>query len=198
MKRWLVIMIALVTMVGCQSVNTDPKPDPIPEPQPQEPTYDVIPFTLKGVSYELPVSYQTLLENGWEANTDIDQEIEGNTFVRNLFLRNDDNIIKVSFYNPTDSVKMLEDVLIAEIEAENRTFGGDVAVEITVHDGLNFSTPLDTVTKQLGTETQEANEVFVDHIYEHNRYAKTIFRYHADGRDGDAARWIIISNFRSN
>ncbi|QIK68901.1 hypothetical protein G7062_00745 [Erysipelothrix sp. HDW6C] len=193
MKKIVALLAVLVLLVGC----TQTPPQPEPDPEPIKPTYEFLDFKLKGTAYQLPVKFSELAANGWEAESDIEQEMAPNTIVRNLYLRNGDNIIKVSFFNDASAPKMMAETLIGEIAAENRTFGSDVAVDIVVHDGITFATPIESVIEQLGEYTEESNDVFKDYIFQHTKFGKTTIKYHLDGQDGNESRWIEISNLRS-
>lgn len=177
------------------SCSSEPKEDVKEEPEEVEPNYDTTPFTLSGKSYALPLSYQTLLNDGWEANSDIDQKIGANKKISQINLRNDSMIIEVTFYNGSDEEVDMKDANIAEIFAENRTFRGDVAAELTIFDGLDFSSKPEDYEKQLGTYEKTENEVFEIYTFNHTPKVKTVIEYYKDGRDGEVSRWIKISNF---
>lgn len=150
-------------------------------------------FSLDGINYRLPVKYETLEKNGWEVNTDIDMDLEPNTYVGKKFLRNGSYIIEVMFYNNTDSKIPMKDAMIAQIGSENREFGGDVPTDLTLKNGINLDSTIEDVISVYGEYTLSEGEVYDTYIFEHDKTAKLQVKY---DKAEQYIRWLIITDFK--
>lgn len=150
-------------------------------------------FSLDGINYRLPVKYETLEKNGWEVNTDIDMDLEPNTYVGKKFLRNGSYIIEVMFYNNTDSKIPMKDAMIAQIGSENREFGGDVPTDLTLKNGINLHSTIEDVISVYGEYTLSEGEVYDTYIFEHDKTAKLQVKY---DKAEQYIRWLIITDFK--
>ncbi len=191
LKRILGVFLVLVMLTACSQKEEpeETKPEEVKE------TYDILKFTIRDEEFGLPVPYSEMVEKGWEVNTSIDEQIEPKKYMTNYFLRNKENIIKVSFYNPTDKPIDMKDGLIAEVAAENRTFGPDVAPNIVLYDTLTFDSSIDDFTKKFGEPTHSENSVFDIYEYQLSKLAKVEVKV---SKDNGLIRWITLINYRSN
>ncbi|MBK2403212.1 membrane lipoprotein lipid attachment site-containing protein [Erysipelothrix sp. strain 2 (EsS2-6-Brazil)] len=189
MKRLSVFLVLLLILTGCS--DTPEKPEVV---EPPVNTYETIAFKLGGKAYQLPVSYQTLYEDGWIPTTDIESiSLASNSYTDGYALRKDRNIIWIAFFNPEDEEKMLEETLVASISAENRESYYDDPVDIIVHEGISFETPKETIIEQLGDYTEDENARFKNITFEHTKKAKSVFKFDIDsGR----MEYIEITNYR--
>lgn len=192
----LVSVFMMFILVACakETPNTPSEPEP-EKPEEVVPNYDTTTFSLKGKEYHLPVKYEELAQDGWEANSNIDQKIGSNKKISQIFLRNGSMIIEVTFYNGSDTELDMKDASIAEVAAENRTFKGDVAADLVIHGEFDFNTTPEQFEAKLGAFEKTGNEVFDIYTFNHTAKAKTVIEYYKDGRDGSVSRWIRISNF---
>ncbi|WP_323616738.1 hypothetical protein [Erysipelothrix rhusiopathiae] len=189
MKRLSSVLVLLLILTGC--TKTPEEPEVI---KPPVNTYETIAFKLGGKEYQLPVSYQTLFEDGWEPTTDIDSiTLASNSYTDGYALRKDRNIIWIAFFNAADEEKLLEETLVASISAENRESYYDDPVDIVVHEGITFETPKEQIIEQLGEFKEDENARFKNITFEHNKKAKSTFKFDVDsGR----MEYIEITNYR--
>lgn len=150
-------------------------------------------FSLDGINYRLPVKYETLEKNGWEVNTDIDMDLEPNTYVGKKFLRKGSYIIEVMFYNNTDSKIPMKDAMIAQIGSENREFGGDIPTDLTLKEGINLDSTIQDVIFVYGEYTLSEGEVYDTYTFEHDKSAKLQVKY---DKAEQYIRWLIITDFK--
>lgn len=192
-KAILIIALSLVFLSAC-STNDNAEKENTHEQENQvvNESYETK-FSLDGINYRLPVKYETLEKNGWEVNTDIDMDLEPNTYVGKKFLRNGSYIIEVMFYNNTDSKIPMKDAMIAQIGSENREFGGDVPTDLTLKNGINLDSTIEDVISVYGEYTLSEGEVYDTYIFEHDKTAKLQVKY---DKAEQYIRWLIITDFK--
>ena len=191
-KRISIVGVFLVLLLGCGSKD----PEIVKPVEPEIVLETSLNVSLKGIKYVLPASYQDFVANGWVPEQDIDQVMPPKTKMSNMYLRNNDNIIKVTFSNDSDQEVKMSEAKIAEIYAENRTFGGDVSVDIVVNDFLTFETPLSDVEARFGVYELKSNEVFDEYTFILSPVEKLVISYHKDGSDGNQSRWIGVVDYK--
>ncbi|WP_159649826.1 hypothetical protein [Erysipelothrix aquatica] len=191
-KRISIVGVFLVLLLGCGSKD----PEIVKPVEPEIVLETSLNVSLKGEKYVLPAPYQDFVANGWVPEQDIDQVMPPKTKMSNMYLRNNDNIIKVTFSNNSDQEVIMSDAKIAEIYAENRTFGGDVSVDIVVNDFLTFETPLSDVETRFGVSELKSNEVFDEYTFILSPVEKLVISYHKDGSDGNQSRWIGVIDYK--
>lgn len=187
--KFMVALSALMILTSCSSAEPEP---PITPPVV---VADVIPFTLAGVDYTLPVLYQTLIDDGWNAVDAVEGNLAAHTVQKDVYMRKGTNLIIVSLHNNTEVEIEKKASLIAGIEAENRTSvnGRDQPVDIQIHDGINFETDEASIAAQFEAVATSENNVYRILTIQHNKLMKTEFKYK---HDSGAMRWIIIENFK--
>ncbi|CAM2818068.1 hypothetical protein [Erysipelothrix tonsillarum] len=188
MKRIGIVLVLCFMLSGCTTAPDKPEVN-----QPPVNPYEMIAFTLGGKDYSLPVAYKTLLADGWEPTTDIEEELAANSYTDGYALRKDRNIIWISFFNDSDEAKYLEDTLIASISAENRESYYDDPVDIKVHGDISFDTPKAQIIEQLGSYTEAENARFKNLTFEHNKKATSVFKFDINS---DRMEFIEITNYR--
>lgn len=210
MKKILILVLGMF-LVGCQSANVPPEEPNTPEKPVEEVegyktilTEDgYIPFTLVGKDYKLPVSYKEMAANGWEPEFSMEDILQPNTYIQNYTLRHGEYLIKVVFYNNTNKVINMEDALIAEIEAENRTWREDVATDIVAPKDVTYLTSIGEVEEKYGIPTDlKDSAVFKTITYKISEQASISFKFNLEesyrfNQDKDEMRWIILSNFKN-
>lgn len=190
MKNKILLVLILLLAVGCSSK------DPVPEPEPTPPPIvDTIPFNLAGSDYTLPLTFESMINDGWEAVDNVEGEIEPHKYVSDIYMRKGTNLIIVSLHNNTDEVIAKVDGLVAVIQAENRTSvnGKDQPVDITVHGDLNYASSPEMIKEKFPDVIEEENDVYKTLIVNHNKLMKTEFKFY---KDSGEMRWIIIQNFK--
>lgn len=191
-KKISIVGVFLVLLIGCGSKD----PEIVKPVEPEIVLETSLNLSLKGVKYVLPAPYQEFVANGWVPEQDIDQVMPPKTKMSNMYLRNNDNIIKVTFSNDSDQEVIMSDAKIAEIYAENRTFGDDVSVDIVVNEFLTFETPLSEVEARFGVYELKSNEVFEEYTFILSPVEKLVISYHKDGSDGNQSRWIGVVDYK--
>lgn len=190
------ILAVLFLLSACSADKPQVEPPVVPEdPEVPEKVEDVIHFTLVGVGYELPVSFETLINDGWTAVDNVDGTLEPHKYISDFYMRKGTNLISVSLHNNTDTEQEKLDSLVAAISAENRTSvnGQDQPVDIQLKDSIDFSSSEDEINSILGEPVAEENEVFRTLTYQHNKVMKTEIKYH---KSSGNMRWITIQNFK--
>ena len=190
------ILAVLFLLSACSADKSQVEPPVVPEdPEVPEKVEDVIHFTLVGVGYELPVSFETLINDGWTAVDNVDGTLEPHKYISDVYMRKGTNLISVSLHNNTDTEQDKLDSLVAAISAENRTSvnGQDQPVDIQLKDSIDFSSSEDEINSILGEPVAEENEVFRTLTYQHNKVMKTEIKYQKSSGD---MRWITIQNFK--
>lgn len=186
--------IKLLAILFLLSACVADKPQVEPPIVPEE-VEEVIHFTLVGIEYELPVSFQTLISDGWAAVDNVYGTLEPHKYISDIYMRKGTNLISVSLHNNTDAEQNKVDALVAVISAENRQSvnGHDQPVDIQLKDSIDFSSTEDEINSILGEPVVEENEVFRTLTYQHNKIMKTEIKYQKSSGD---MRWITIQNFK--
>lgn len=184
-------LLVLFILTGCSKRE---QPPIVIEPGIPE-VVDVIDFVLAEVDYQLPVSYETLISDGWKPIDSVEGTLEAHKYVSDIYMRKGTNLIIVSLHNNTDQVIDKTDALVAVIAAENRTSvnGKDQPVDIQVSGFLTFASTEDEITEKLGEPAIEENEVFRTLTYQHNKLMKTEIKIQ---KGNGEMRWITIQNFK--
>lgn len=150
-------------------------------------------YSLLNKDYTLPTDYKMLKEDGWILVDNPDFVLEADQFIATQFIRNGAYILDVSFYNPSDESKTLENSIISRVGAENRTFGSDEASDIKVHGFVDFNTPIEDVIKRFDEYELQESSLFKTYIFKQDNLSKTEIRIDVDTNE---TQWIIIENFK--
>ena len=190
-------LVALVALTGC-AAPTPSSPSPKPE-VPQMPSYVPITFELNNKTYQFPLKYEQLVNDGWAPTTALDTVmIEGNTFIPNYFMRKKETIFRVSLYNPTKESIAAKDAYVSEVAFENRTFKQDVAPVIRVYDFLNFETKLSELKEKYGEGSDKSDAIFESYLFDLDARNSIKVDVYKDRRDGEVSRWIILQSYDKN
>lgn len=184
-------------LVGCSNEMINENPGESDNPIIDVPNEKIVTLSLNGDKVTFPILYRELEQMGWIVNTDINQQIEPNTFVPNFFLRKNDGIIRVSFYNPTNQTLDMKDAYISEIAAENRTFGPDKAIDIKVMETISWENSIDEISATLGEYKESQDALFKNYAFEINNRENITISFYLDGRDGNQSRWIQVISYKS-
>lgn len=188
-KIWL-FTLCLLILAACTKAVPEEEP-PIAPPDEIE-TLQVN-VNLAGKDYVLPVAYHSLAEDGWVPTFSIDDSIAPHSFVRGFSLRKDRYIIKVAFYNASDETKNLSEVLIAELEAENRKSYYDDPVDITVLGSIDFKSSPDDIATLLKIEPSlETSAIYQSYTFTLSDLAELIVRYDLETKE---MQWIVVNHF---
>lgn len=150
-------------------------------------------FELDGVVYQLPMSYDKLVSNGWTISSSgysDETKINGESYISYYMVKNGKKITVYS-YNPVGNAQMIKECRIGGIETD--VISGN---DFTIAKGINCASTADEIINAFGAPTQKnENTDRINITYSNSDYSDIRFICYNEQSDKQKYSSIRCLNF---
>ena len=194
----LVLALALLLPLGAGSlaeapaVNTPMPAEAYAKENPEQSVYDMA-VTIAGVTYPLPVSYQSLLDNGWKpgennlVNPD-KTKLEPNYIAGPFELVSGKTSIEIDFVNLSNKAAVARDCAIGALRLDPSQCSFDLA-------GVTDTITAEKIVETLGRPGQTQVSSDGSAVYTYTPYGASTYQLSFGFEKGGALRSVYVRNF---